>query len=820
MNRNSNNKSIFQNPSFRGVWGGHYFKIAWRNLAKHKLFTIINVLCLTIGLTFTLLIGVYIVNQRQINSNLKDVHQQYILKSNWKVQDMGLAETTLGPLPKTLQQEYPQLVKNYYRYNPVTNVITAGDKSFKEEISIGDTTFVNMYGLPLVAGNPAQPFINNSSAIITASFAKKLFGTTNVIGKTVMAQTLVAGEKQPYAISAVLADMPYNSVFNYINETYSIYIPFEGSKYFGDDDYIKNWNSANIVGAIQLQDKVSASALNIPLKNILKKYADKEVQESLTVLPTAVEDYYINNPDVKRMLLALSIIALFILVMAVINYININIGISASRVKEIGLRKVFGSLKKQLIFQFIIESVIITFMAASVSLVLYEILNPYFSALLNTSLTHFWQFGAGKTSMLILLVLIVAFAAGAYPAFVLSSYNVVHSIKGKLNSSKGGLVLRKSLITLQFTLAIIVLIAALNVSKQVAYVFNKDLGYRKEGVMVITAFPKQWDSAGVKKMQFIMQGLQQLPIVKDASLSFEIPDRKPPNTVDILPSGTTVSSPLFIPSFPADKNYAATFGLQMLSGTFFNQTGANIPWQIVLNESAAKAMGYTAANAVGKPVLWKSANYPLTISGVVKDFNYSNMQEKIEPVAFLNVDDMINYRYISLKLQAQNIDNAIAVIKKKWNELSPGNPFEYSFMEDKFKALYSSELQLKSATQLASILNIVIVFMGVFGVVAFTLARRQKEIAVRKVLGADVKKIILLFIKEYAWLILIANIIAWPVTYIINNYWLMNYAYRIQQSLLSYVFASVLILLIVVIFISLQTVRAALANPVKSLRSE
>lgn len=798
----------------------NYFKIAIRHLTAHKLFSLINILCLAIGITFSIIIGTYILNQEAVNSHLKNLENQYILKSKWKTKDMGLDITTLGPLAKTLKAEYPNLVANYYRYNPVTNVVSAGDKHFKENIAIGDTTFVSMYGLSVLYGNPKQAFQNNNSAVITESMAQKLFGKKDAIGQRISVLTTVNNEHQDYTISAVLKDIFYNSVFNLVGDEYNVFVPSVGNRYYLGGDGADNWNQVFEVGMVELQKGIFPQNLEKPLKQILAKYTPEAIQQNLQVQLAPVKSYYSGSSSVQKMITTLSLVAIFILLMAIINFININIGISSYRLKEIGLRKVFGGARRQLIRQFITEALLLTFISAIVSIALYELLRPTFENILNSTFVHFWEFTFYQFLLLTLLVLMVGLVSGIYPAFVLSASNVLHAVKGKMDSAKNGLMLRKILLVVQFTIAIVVFISALNVSKQVSYVFNKDLGYNKDQLMVINALPKQWDSAGVKRMENIKSALQQLSVVKDASLSFEVPDRKPPNAIDLLPVGSSNNQPVFISGTIADKDYAATFGLHLKSGTFFNQQGTGIPGQVVLNESAAKALGLTDETAIGKQIKWVSANVMLTVSGVVKDYNYSSLQQKIEPVAFTNIEDALAYRFLTVKLNSSNITAAINQVKEKWKSLLPASPFEYTFMDDNFQSLYKSELQLKSAADIATILNLLIVFMGIFGVVAFTLAKRSKEIAVRKVLGAGIKNIILLFIKEYAWLILIANIIAWPLAYTLVNHWLQSYAYRVEQSITPYLFAGGSVFMAAFIFVGLQCLKTASLNPVKNLRSE
>ena len=799
----------------------NYFTIAVRHLLRHKFFSAINILCLAIGITFSLIIGIYVLSQYNINGSLKNINNQYIVKSNWKVKEMGLDITTFGPLPKTLKEEYPSLIANYYRYNPVTNVVSAGEKYFKEDIAIGDTNFISMYGFPVLYGNRQRPFTDNNSAVITETMAMKLFGEKNVINKIISILTTQNGEKQDYKVSAVLKDIPYNSVTNLIGDTYNVFVPTEGNRYYAGGDPAQYWNSAFEVGMIELQPGKSPKDLEAPLKQVLAKYTTENIQKNLTVELAVMKDYYIKDHGgaARKMIMVLSLAALFILLMAVINFVNINIGTSSYRLKEIGLRKVFGGAKTQLIVQFIAEAIILTIMAAIISLIAYQLLRPVFDQVLNTKLDSVFRFSAGAVLFLFALVFITGFIAGVYPAFVMSSSRVINAVKGKIDSAKGGLFLRKTMLTVQFTLAIIVFICALTVSRQVSYVFSKDIGYNKEQLLVISAFPKQWDSVGVNRMINIKKALLQLPSVKDASLSFEIPDRKPPISIDMQPvngDGRTV----LITSCGADENYAATFGLKVLSGSCFAQSGGFIPNQIVLNESAVKALGLTVNSAISRQIKVPSSGTILTIAGVIGDFNYSSLQDKVEPLAFFHVKDATAYRYLSLKLGTGNIVETVANIRNKWREMSPGTPFEYSFMDEKFQLLYRSELQLKKAANIATILNLIIVFLGIFGVVAFTLTKRTKEIAVRKVLGANVRNIVALFIRDYAILILLANMIAWPLTYIITNMWLQSYAYRVNQDIVPYLFVCLFIFITAFSMITIQCFKAGAANPVKSLRTE
>ena len=375
------------------------------------------------------------------------------------------------------------------------------------------------------------------------------------------------------------------------------------------------------------------------------------------------------------------------------------------------------------------------------------------------------------------------------------------------------------MLTVQFTLAIIVFISAITISRQVGYIFSRDIGYDKEQVLVLTAFPKQWDSTGINRMTGIRDALRQMPSVKDVSLSFEIPERKPPGSIDMEPMGREGKKAL-VASCGVDEHFATTFGLKLLSGSFFSQQGAHIPNQLVINESAVRALGLTPGSAINTQVRSTLNQQPYIITGVIRDFHYSSLQDRIEPLAFFHVQDALAYRFLSLKLDTKNLAATLSGLQVKWMELSPGAPFEYTFMDDKFNSLYRAELQLKKAAGIATVLNLVIVFLGIFGVVSFTLVKRTKEIAVRKVLGASIRNLVVLFSREYALLMLLSNLIAWPLAYWVTHIWLRSYAYRTDPGWISYLLVGFSIFAGSFILIALQCRKAGMASPVKSLQSE
>jgi putative ABC transport system permease protein len=801
----------------------NYILIAFRQFTRHKMFSALNVFCLAIGISFCLLIGQYILHEASVNSIYKDVHQQYFLNSEWKVKNTGPGMTTVGALVKSLKQNYSNLVSGYYRFNPVVNVVSAGDKHFREDVSIGDTNLVSMYGFPVLYGNPEKAFTDIHSAVITEVFAMKLFGEKNVINK-VITFTNLSGKTTDYKVSAVLKALPYNTISNAYADAhygYAMYIPFEGNQYYPTGTGEDSWAGIYTVSFLKLQPGIQPGQLAGPIKNLLKLNAPETISKNLSVLLKPLDTYYLNsnNGSVYKTLSILSLVALGILLLAVINFVNIMIGTSSYRIKEIGLRKVFGGRRKELIFQYMVESIMLTLFAAILSLVFYAIFRPFFNEILNTSLSPVSGFHFREYFSIAFIVLIVGSLAGIYPAFILSGSEMVSSVKGKLEGIEKGMWMKKSLLIAQFTIAIGVFIFSMILSKQVDYFFNNDLGYDKDRLMVIVAFPKQWDSIGIAKMESVRNGLLTESAVKDASVSFDIPERTPPNQLSVNPEGRKDNEPLSVESISVDEKYASTYGMQVTEGKFFsNQTGAFISGEVVINESAMKIFGWK--NALGKKIRYPDAGPESVVVGVVKDFHLTSMHESIAPLVFFQVKDNRAFRFITVKLGPGNLAKSIDLVRSKWKEISPLAPFEFTFMDDKLQSMYQSELHLKKASGIATGLMLLIIIFGIFGVLALALTRRTKEIAVRKVLGAEIHHILSLFIRQYAALLLIANLIAWPVTYYFSNRWLQQYAYRIIQPLGIYFIAGIFVTIIAFVLISLQCLKVALANPVKSLKAE
>ena len=798
----------------------NYFKTAWRNIVKHRFYSIVNVVGLFAGITFTLLIGAYVWGELQVNKSLRNAKNQFILTSEWKDANMGYGLATLGPLAKRLKEDYPSLVKNFYRFDGITSFISKRDKVFRESVQLGDSTLIKMYGFKLLFGDANTALNNPNSVVITKEKAIKFFGNSNVVGQTINMQSY-NGDRRDFTITAVLDDNIENSVTRLdVENDNNIFIPTSAFTYFGRQD-LDDWRNIQIASYVELQDGVTAKNLEQPIKQLLAQNTSTVVQKNLTVHPISLPDYYLNKDNnlVKRMLYTLSFISLFILLMAIVNFINMAISSSVARVREIGVRKVMGGLRKQLIFQFLTESTLLVLIATLLALLAYPFLTPVFADMIGKSIPALFSFPLYFVLIPVAIVLVVGLLAGFYPAFVLSSIKSVDAVKGKLKTVKERVLLRKSLVGFQFCIAIVVMTASFIISQQLNYFFNGQLGYNKEFI-VSSQVPRDWSPAGVQKMKTIRNEFAALHQISSATLSYEIPNGMNGGNPPVYKMGEDSTKAISMQLLITDQNYVSTYQIPLKAGEFLSDAG-NDSGKIVLNEKAVEVLGFkNAAAAIGQQVRIPGDPTIFTIKGVTTDFHFGSMQQTISPMLFFNVQFAPNYRFLSFKIKPGNITASIEAIQKKWSQIMPGSSFEYQFMDDTLKNLYANEIQLKKAAFTATVLSLIIVLLGILGLVSLSIHKRVKEISIRKVLGASVPTITMLFIKEFMVVVVIAAVIACPVAWYLMTGWLNNYAYRIPLTAPPFLWPVIEVGLVTLLLIGLQTLKAALANPTKNLRSE
>ena len=796
----------------------NYLITAWRNLWRHKFYSATNSIGLAIGIAFSLLIGVFIRQEWSVNSTLKDADRLCILESRWKEEGMGFPILTPAPASKELKEQYPGLVENYYRFWERSVTVSKDNQVFREQVLMGDTTFFSMFGFPVLYGDAETALQDPHAVVITRSLALKYFGKENAVHEVLTLATEASGN-QDHVVMAVLKDLPRNSVSNLVGMDAQLFLPLTVAKHFrsGNED---SWWSY-MLSYIKRTPGTSQAEVQRALEELFEKNRTADQKDRLTHLEAIpLTEYYLvsNNAAIQKLLFTLLIILVFIMLVAMINFVNITIGNSITRLKEIGVRKVIGGVKRQLIFQFLADAVIQTYVATLCALILYQLLQSYFSDLLMTSLPSLSDFGPLFWTGLAGSVLFLGILAGTYPAFMLSSLRPIESLKGKMGAVGSKRLFARALLIVQFMLAIVVFFSALVISRQVSFFLSKNLGYTRSGVLTVSSVPRIWSAAGgLQKMEEAKKEFLILSHVQAVTLSWEVPNGNFGNVAGLYTAGRSSEEALSMPMLIADEAYASVYAIEVKEGVFFQQPQES-HWtnRLVINEAAQKALQVS----VGDKLRITGSDSVYTLAGVVKDFNYASLRDKIGPIMFRHTDDVVRFRYFSFRLASGNLPEAVDALEKKWKEVFPQTPFVYAFMDKNLQDLYKTELQLSKASGIATVLVLIIAGLGMLGLVAMNVSQRTREIGIRKVLGATVSAILVMLSKEYIRLILVALMPAIPAAFFLTSRWLDEFAYRIHIAWWMYAMPVSFVLLLVILVVTGQSLKTALANPVDSLRTE
>jgi putative ABC transport system permease protein len=796
----------------------NYFKVMLRHMARHKVNSFINIAGLTTGITFAMVIGVYVLGEMQVNKQLKDVDQLYIFENSTKD---GSQPAFFAPsmVSKTLAEDYPQMVVSYYRFFDRMVKVSAGDKNFIYQSMVGDSTLIDMLGLPVIHGDGKNALKDPNSIVITEVVATQLFGRTDVVGEHMGIASGIAGKKQ-FVITAVLPKLESNSVTDLIHINAQVFLSFKNT----DDFLLPNpddWQGIWCLSYIKLAKGVDPAEV----EQVAMKLADERVPSQFKIDAQLhlrpLSDYHLlsGNAAVQKMILILSGIAFFILLLASINFINISIAGTAARLKEIGVRKVIGGLKRQIVLQFLGESVLLTLFSGILSLVIYESFLDAFGSILGAPLVSVFQLPLSFWRWFVGGLLSVGLLAGSYPSFLLSAYKTIDSLKGKFRAGSNKTILSRGLITTQFTISIIVFICSIIIGRQISLFLESDLGYDKSYIITVSSVPRVWSQEGLTTMNSAKQQFLTVPQVQNATLSWGVPNGNAVSrSFNVRAPNTDRSKAQMIEFLGTDEDYLDVYKMDLLEGNFFQKNGGT--WNandVVLNETASKALGVGVGDKL-IPLFSDTVNF--TVKGIVKDFNYNSLHQAVKPMGFLHTNQDQTYRFFSFKVSPGNVVETVTAVERKWREVFPDDPFDYAFMEDRLTALYKSEVQLKKATAVGTGVMTVIVIVGVLGMVSLAITRRFKEIGIRKALGASVWNILRLFSIEYVRIIVLSVVLAIPVAWFGISKWLEGFALRIGLTWWMFAVPGLVLMIIALFVVTFSARKAAVSNPVDSLRVE
>jgi len=804
----------------------NYLKIAFRNLIRQKGYSFINITGLAIGIASCLLIFLYVQDELSYDRYNEKADRIYRVCIHGIVGSNEFNQTvTAAPMAQALVNDYPEVEAATRFWNFGYPVLRYKDKVFSEErFFSADSNIFDVFTIPFIEGNPKTALNKPNTLVLTQSMARKYFGDEDPMGKV-----LNADNRRDYIVTGVVRDVPHNSHFHF---------DFLASLSTYEVSRSTRWLNNNYLTYIVLRKGISPKLLEKKFPAMVRKYVGPQVQEALGISLDQMAangnlyEFYLQpltdihlhshlsfeiepNGDATYVLI-FSIIAIGILLIACINFMNLATARSANRAREVGIRKTLGSNRLQLIRQFLAETIFTSFFAIFFALIFVEMLLPYFNNLAGKNISmHFFD-NILVIPALVGLAVFVGIMAGSYPAFFLASFRPVQVLKGNVKSGNKNPWLRSGLVIFQFAISIILIIGTFIVYNQMQYIQNKNLGFNKEQVVVI----EKTDDIGTQIKPFKQELLQNSNVIS-VSNSSTLPGKDFGSNVHKVANTSGEETHLLWTLF-SDRNFAETYQIKMAEGRFFSPERKTDSMAVVLNQTAVKVLGLT--DPIGKDLVQIGStperSVTFKIIGVTKDFNFQSLHQKIRPLVMKSYGSRGFGRYTSVRIAPGHIKETLAYLEKTWHKFAGAQAFEYVFFDQDFAKIYQSEQRTSQILSVFSILAIFIACLGLFGLASFVTEQRTKEIGIRKSLGASVANITLLLSKEFARWMVLANLVAWPVAFFIMKDWLNNFAYRIDLSIFTFLSATLIAILIALFTVSYQTIKASLTNPVDALRYE
>ena len=794
----------------------NYLLIAWRNFRRHKGFSLINVLGLSIGMAACLLILQYVTFQASFDDFHAHAPQLYRVVLGKDQPGRWVTPPALAPM---IRREFPQ-VRHVSRMEKATGIVAVGQNVFTEEDMVWvDNAFLSMFSFPLQNGNPAVALSKPNTAVITPAVARKYFGDTDPLGKV-----FTFNGERTFQITGVLAELP-----QYSHLQFDFLLSYATPR---GEEYEQEWGNRGFLTYVQLAEGVMPSTLEKALPIAVKKHTDQTKELNIFHLQP-LQDIHLST-EIKEangvdpaMLYFLLLLALFILVVAWINYINLATARATERAREVGVRKAMGADKSQLLRQFLLESVLLNVLGIVLAFTLVQLTLPYFRQLtgLNLSLTLWYDplFWVGLVSLLVVGTVL----SGLYPAVVLSSFNPVTVLKGSGTGSsrRRGIGLRQGLVVFQFAACIVLMVGTAAVYLQTEYMRNQDLGIDAKHTLVLKGPRLVGDSiTRINRWQEFRQAVQETGLVREITASEALPSRELTQWTYLSLAGNAGQPNTQEDVFPimnVDANFFRAFDSKVLAGRTFSPQLSSDTRTVVLNEEAAKHFGFIDPHRAINHQL-NMGDTKFTIIGVIKNFHHELRGWYLKTAFFYNPAPG---RYFSLQVNtgnqpAANIQQTLARVEKQWKQTYPGNPFDYFFLDDSFDVQYRADQKFGRTVALFAFLTILVACLGLFGLASFTTTQRTREIGIRKALGATMGSVLFLLSRDFIRLVLLANLLAWPLAYWAVRKWLQGYAFPIPLSPWLFILPTVAVLLIALLTVSFKTWQAARQNPVKSLRQE
>jgi ABC-type antimicrobial peptide transport system permease subunit len=789
----------------------NYIKIAWRNIKRYKGYSFINIFGLSLGLACCILILLWVQDELSYDRFHTNADNLYRIVTEFhKTEPVTHYWPVCAPLAPALKEEYPEIIKTT-RFTRLRRgqLVKYRDKNFLEpRIFLTDPDFFAMFTFPFLEGDPQTALSDPNSIVLTESVSAKYFGNDNPVGKV-----LNINNEYDFTVTGVIEEIPENSTLQF-----DFLIPFVRIEDFETAwAVLDNWTLSGFATYIQLEIMASAEAL----ENKIAYYLKKHVPESEDVIYLqSFKDIHLYSSHIQfgiegqgdiTYVFIFSLVALFVLIIASINFMNLATARSANRAKEVGLRKVVGAKRAQLIRQFFCESVGMAFFSLILAVVLVELFLPIFANLSGKTLVLDFSSHIYILLTIIIMTLITGFLSGTYPALFLSSLRPVKVLKGTLKTEGRGLFFRRVLVVSQFSLSILLIICTIIVSRQIGYMQNKKLGVNREHVVYL---PIRENLA--EKYETLKTELVNKAGIMNVAASSSLPTSGVILTTDKVSwEGKNPEDNVVLEVTSTGYDFIETFDMEMVEGRSFSKEFLTDEEEaVVINETAKKIIG--KEEAVGKQLIFGDS--ATTIIGVVKDYHFKSLHSEIEPLLMAIVPSL--YRYVFIKLESGDIPGTLANIKITWNTFFPDTPFEYHFLDEAYDKLYRTEQRMGILFNYFTVLAILISCLGLFGLASFMAEKRTKEIGIRKILGASLSGIIMLLNKQFTTWILIANLVSWPIAYYVMSKWLQGFAYRIKLGFGTFALAAMIALAIAVITVSYQSIKAALTNPADSLRYE